>query len=251
MNSVKNSKEDLARLFKQWASVSDLVVKGNRSADEVSKVLQEIISPTKEPLQFTEPFSHISACNLMDANYIGIPEACKRLKITLTEEQLQSLEEIPFSEDVLRECKDTHVLVADFGLSILEVRKRVKDELFYSHEDAWCNSEQFAGETSKPCWRLIRKDMVSRSTRKTWQEQQELLDETEEVPSAREMAYTISLNYLSTGERMFENTYVRTSTVRASGRHVDVGGFGRDVLGVGSDWDDVCHAALGVASSRK
>ena len=65
------------------------------------------------------------------------------------------------------------------------------------------------------------------------------------------MVYTIVGHYLSTGERLFENVYVRTSSLDSDGLRVYVGHFDAGGLRVGYIWDDYRSAYLGLASARK
>lgn len=200
----------------------------------------------------SEPVTLETAREIMGRNFLDIAEALRHYNIAMTGDQHELLAEIPFSEDILCACKDSHILVADLDLSILEVRKWVGRELFFSTDSAWNNPEQFAGEKVESCWRLIRKDMVPEdSTNRTSHEQKKLISEEDEMPSARAMVYIIILNYLVTGERMFENIYVRTSTVCSYGYHVSVGRFDRNGLDVDGRWRPHCYDNLGVASSRK
>jgi len=151
---------------------------------------------------------------------------------------------------VLEQSKDTHVLVAVFPLSILDLRGKVEHSLFCSHKDAWYNKQAFAKERGEVTWQLVRKTEVANSTSKNWQEQQTLLGKDDEVPSAQVMVYTIIGHYLATGERLFEHIYVRTSW-DLDGYHVDVGRFGSRGLDVGGCWGGRRGGVLGVSSARK
>jgi hypothetical protein len=217
------------RLFKQIANIGKLVVDGKRDPLEVSRVLQVIIDQKRlekvlQPgylVNIEETEAQKSARQIMGRNFLGIPESCEHFSITPNRQFLEVLGEIPFSEDVLRVCYHSHVLVADFGLSILQVRKRVDRDLFYSHEDAQYNDKDFANYREQPCWRLIRKDMVpgydDPCYRKlSYKELRScLLTDKEEVPKPRQMVYAIILNYLATGERMFKYAYAITSTTES------------------------------------
>jgi hypothetical protein len=191
------------------------------------------------------------AREIMGKNFFGIEEAIKRFGLNPTRQQLAALSEIPFSEGALEQSKDTHVLVAVFPLSILEIRGKVEQKLFYSHESAWYNEESFAKERGKAGWQLVRKTPADNSFSKNWQEQQALLGKDEEAPSAQVMVYTIIGHYLATGERLFENIYVRTSSVDSDGSRVDVGSFDSEGLVVSGRWDDSRVGLLGVSSARK
>ncbi len=191
------------------------------------------------------------AREIMGKNYFGIEEAVQYFGVKPTRVQLSALAEVPFTEAELREVKDTHVLVAVFPLPILEIRGKVEHNLFYSHEDSWYNKESFAKDKGEAGWQLVRKTPVENSTNKTWQEQQALLVKNEETPKARVMVYTIIGHFLATGERLFENVYVRCSDVVSGGYRVYVGYFDSGGLYVcyysGGDRYDL----LGLSSARK
>jgi len=191
------------------------------------------------------------AREIMGKNFFGIEEAIKYFGVNPSEEQLKTLSEISFSEDVLRELKDTHILVAVFPISILEIRERAERNLFYSHENSWYNDQSFAREKGTISWELVKKTPVPNSTSKSWKEQQKLLQDNEQVPSAQIMVYTIIGHYLATKERLFENIYVRTSSLDSGGHRVDVCNFDSDGLRVGDYWDGGRLDALALASSQK
>jgi len=54
------------------------------------------------------------AREIMGTNFFGIEEAIKHFGVNPSKQQLAALAEVPFSEEVLRSAKDTHVLVAVF-----------------------------------------------------------------------------------------------------------------------------------------
>jgi hypothetical protein len=188
---------------------------------------------------------------IMGKNFLGVEEAIERFKLQLTDQDISRLKEIPFSENVLREHKNTHILIADFGLSIVGIKARVDRNLFYSKEDAWYTNQAFAQKESKPIWRLIRKDIVASSISKTYSQQQSLLTEGEETPEARAMVYTIILSYLVNGNRLFPNVYARCSDLASDGIRVNVGYFDSNGLHVLSNSDDYFNDYLGLAAARK
>lgn len=195
--------------------------------------------------------SQVKARKIVGKNFFGIEEAQKHFGVTPTKAQLGYLAEIPFSEEVLTACKDTHVLVAVLPMTFLEVRGKVEKKLFYSHEDAWYNNQAFANEKAELGWHLIRKTPVENSTAKNWKEQQAILSKDEETPTASVLVYTIIGHFLATGERLFEKVYVRTSSLASVGRRVDVGRFGAGGLDVSFWNDDRRDDGLGVSASRK
>jgi len=217
--------------------------KGN---DLATKVVRLIENGGFEP-----SISQKRAREIMGRNFFGIEEAIKHFGVNPSRAQTAALSEVPFTEEVLESVKDTHVLVAVFPMSVLDIRGKVERKLFYNHANSCYKKEAFAKDRSKTAWRLIRKTSVLDSTSKTWNGQQGLLDKSEETPSAQVMVYTIVGHYLATGERLFENVYVRTSSVDSDGLRVIVGRFNQDGLDVNRWWDYDRRDILGVSSARK
>lgn len=188
---------------------------------------------------------------IMGNNFFGVEEAIKHFGVNPSRRQLAVLGEVPFSDETLTACKDTHVLVAVFPLSILEICGKIPSgqRLFYNQD--WYNKEFFAKNRGEAAWHLVRKTPVANSTGKMWQEQQVLLSNKEETPVARVMVYTTVGHFLATGERLFEKIYVRTSSGGSDGCYVRVGHFDSEGLRVYDDWDDDCGDNLGVSSARK
>ncbi len=183
--------------------------------------------------------------------FFGFEEAIRHFKVRPTEEEYRLLAEVPFIEGVLREYRDTHILIAVFPLSILDIRERVKKNLFYSHRNALYNDQAFAKDKGEIGWHLVRKNIVPSSTRKTRQEQQALLPENEEIPSARVMTYTIIGHYKNSGERLFKKVYARCQCLSSHGSQVNIGVFDSGGLGVGPYQDGDRSGLLGFASSLK
>jgi hypothetical protein len=186
------------------------------------------------------------ARTIMGKNYFGFEEAIRHFGVNPSRQQLTALSEIPFSEAVLESCKDTHVLVAVFPVSILEIRSKVNAKLV-CYQD-WYNGESFAKECNDASWRLVRKTPVDNSTSKNWREQRALISKDEEIPTAQAMVYTIIGHLLATDERLFEDVRVRTASVSLNDRRVNVGFFDPERLGVYDFWDDCRNDDLGVAS---
>ena len=227
---------------------SDLATRVITSKDNdlANKVVRLIANGGFEPTT-----SQKRAREIMGRNMFGIEEAIAHFGINPTRQQLLALSEIPFTEAVLETCKDTHILVAIFPLSILEIKGRAKsaERLFYDQD--WYNKQAFAKERGEVEWRLIRKTPVEHSTSKTWDEQQALLSNEDETPKARVMVYAIIGHFLATGERLFEKIYLRCSDVDSDGNRVDVGRFDSDGLNVNFYWDDDRYGNVALSSARK
>ena len=192
----------------------------------------------------------LRAREIMGRNMFGIEEAIKHFGVNPSKDQLAALAEVTFSEQELSGKKDTHVLVAVFPLSILEIRGKVAESSLFYDQD-WYNKEAFAKGKGILSWHLVRKTPVANSTSKRWDEQQALLAKNEQTPTAQVMVYTIIGQYLATGERLFENVYVRCSDLGSDSNRVYVGLFDSRGLDVVNFWDVSRGDSLGVASSRK
>jgi hypothetical protein len=184
---------------------------------------------------------------IIGRNMFGVEDAIRHFGVSPTRQQTAALSKIRWREATLEQCRETHVLVAVFPLSIIEIRS--KGKLFYNQ--SWYNQEPFANNRGDVSWQLVRKTAVDNSTCKTWQEQQALLANNEETPSARVMVYTIVGYYLATSTHLFERLYVRTSDVDLRGRCVDVGFFNSGGLDVSSNGGDYHYDALGLSAARK
>ncbi len=217
--------------------------KGNDLAAKVVRLIQNG--------GFEATTSQKRAREIMGKNYFGIEEAIKHFGVNPSKQQLAALSEVPFTEATFKECKNTHILIAVFPLSILDIRGKIpsNQRLFYNKD--WYNKESFAKEKDETEWQLVQKTPVDNSTSKTWDEQQTLLAKNEETPTARVMVYTIIGHFLAIGERLFENVYVRCSDVDSRGIRVYVGCFDSLGLLVRSCWDGHRSGGLGVASARK
>ena len=255
MNVVSQEEERTLSVHKEHEFLSKMEAAGlnNELAQRVvqsknnrlaKKVVRFIKSGGVEPST-----SQKHTREIMGKNFFGVEEAIKHFGINPTNRQLAMLSEIPFSESVLQELKNSHILVAVFPISILEIRKKVDSKLFYNQD--WYSDQEFAKEKGELGWQLIRKTPVENSTSKNWQEQLALIPEEDEVPTAQVMVYTIAGHYLATNERLFENVYVRTSSLDSGGSRVDIGSFGSGGLRVPRYWDVGCICHLGLVSSRK
>ena len=193
------------------------------------------------------------AREIMGKNFFGIEEAIKYFGVNPTKQQLAYLAEVPFSEEVLKSCKDTHVPVAMFPLSILDIRgiaKKQSDQILFYSQD-WYNKQAFAMDKGEVGWQMVRKEPIANSTSKTRDGQQALLSKDEETPTARIVVYTMVGHFLVTGERLFEKIYVRCVDLDSDGYRVFIGYFDADGLFI-FRWDDAYRNNLiGLSAARK
>ncbi len=220
---------------------------------DIAKFIVSFLGANSKAMTSLNP-QWLRAREIMGRNFFGIEEAIKHFGVKPSEEQLAVLGKIPFSEDVLTACKDTHVLVAIFPMSILDVRSIVKEladqTLFFNNQD-WYNKQEFANDKGEVGWKLIRKVLIDNSTSKTWNEQQALLSKDEETPKAQVVVYTMISHFLATGERLFEKVYVRCVDLDSNGERVVVGYFVAKGIII-KFWEDDTHCDyVGVLSTRK
>ena len=142
----------------------------------------------------------ITPRGIMGRNFLGIEEVVNFYGVTFSPDELKALERVPFSEATLKECKDTHVLVAGCPMTVLDVRARAlatKPNTFYLPEkDAWFAGQAFANEKVDLRWYLIKQSGVEKSGSKTFANQKLLLGPEEEVPRVCELLYAAVLRLL-------------------------------------------------------
>jgi hypothetical protein len=203
------------------------------------------------------PEGHELARLILGDDYITAEEVAKVYNFSYSDEQLQHLEEtLPDMKTILWLRANEYILIAGppTELNLLQVRE-LDNKLFYSKTEGWYSNdkEKFArNDTTKAGeWLAIRKEAVPNSFSKTWKEQQELITDVEHVPNSSEVSYIITTYFKVREVRLFENKYVRTSSVDVDGDHVYVRDFDEDGLVVNRYRDDYRSDSIGVASSRE
>lgn len=179
--------------------------------------------------------TQIRAREIMGRNFFGAEEASKHFGVKPSAQELAYLSDIPFSEDTLTACRNSHVLIAVFPLSIRKIRHKVAPEVFYRdphypQEEEWDKGQAFAMNRGELGWHLVHKTAVSYSAYETWCEQQKLLNIHEKTPTARVLVYTMAAQRLSAGELLFiylGSDSVRCADLLSSGNHVVVSGYRR------------------------
>src|SRR3989344_6029384 len=157
------------------------------------------------------------------------------------------------SEEILKSCRDTHILVAVFPLSILDIRglaKKQSDRTLFCSQD-WYDEQAFAKDKGKVGWQLVRKEPIANSTSKTLNDQQALLSKDEETPTARVVIYTMVGHFLATGEYLLDKIYVHCVDLGSDGNRVFVGCFDAEGLHVYDWYDDDCYVSIGLSAARK
>lgn len=239
-------------------SINRLLRQTNGCTVLPEEIVAMLNQPEPSPAQLVMTQQH--AREIMGVNFFGIEEAVQHFGVKPTAKQLEKLAQIPFDQATLEQCKNSHALVAVFPLSIVNILAKIpRDPEMFSHDNP-CLGKVFASDKGEIGWHLVRKYPVGRSFDKTWSEQQDLLSEDEEVPTARVLIYTIVEHYLATGrpagdrgKQLFKCGFVRTRPLRFNGNIISVGDFDYDYGGLNLIEDDDVDAAprLGLASERK
>lgn len=249
---VRNASFKIIQGLGDVGGTEETVKRINSDQGYVDQIVKAVITGGYEPST-----GHVRARQIMGKNFFGPDDAMKHFGVQATRRQLAALSEIPFSEETLIACKNTHILIAVPSASILEIRELVsklklpkgQKAFFYSQD--WYNGEAFAKEKGQVGWYLVRKTPVDNSTGKNWDEQQALLGKDEETPSAQVMVYTIIAYFLATGERLFEGVYVRCSDLDSGGNRVCVGFFIAVWFILDGCWGSSRSVSIGGSSARK
>ncbi len=138
-------------------------------------------------------------------------------------------------------------------LSLVDIRATWPDR-FRQNTGRWYEQEQFSKSdlTGGTGWPATRETPANGSTKKSMEEQDKLLTDTEYVPNAAEMSWFVATLFGVRGVRLFEKTFVRTSSLAAHDVRVYVGCFGPlqgiDIIGV---WGNGRGVDLGLAPARR
>jgi hypothetical protein len=193
--------------------------------------------------------------NYVSDNFLGFAEVSDHLN-SLTYRHME--DKVPFTEEVLEACALGYILVADIGLSLLDMLGKAN----LSPQKRWYKNEEFAKRTDQPCWRLISLKPAKDSVDKTWSEQQSLIPDTHEVPSIRQVVYMTILQHMTIEKSeidfgldkwLFDRVDVRTCDVDSDGNHLDVGFsiYGRGGPSISCSNGKYGHLGLGVSIARK
>ena len=251
--SIHQEHEVLLKLEKaglnSWDAQRIIQSKGNVIAEEMLHVLRNgLYEPTK---------SHEMAREIMKNNFFGIADVMEQFGIRPTREQLKALADIPYSKATLEACKDTHVLVAVFPMSILQMaeneffRPLFNVNINKQEKNLWFKKERFSWDEGTVRWYLICKNPPESSFLKNWAEQLGQFG-TESDPAQIRIAVYATLGYfLKTGMRLFKEGMARCAELDMSGRRVTIGPFKDDGIRIQAWWDDSKAYFVGATSVRK
>ncbi|MFH0814484.1 MAG: hypothetical protein V1902_00100 [Candidatus Falkowbacteria bacterium] len=195
-----------------------------------------------------EPYKRTTAQvklrEIMGKNMFGIEDALMHFDAWATSGQIAALDEIPYSKNVLRECKETHVLIADFGLSIRDMWKMHR-RLFRYRDKMPDAPSEFLEKRAAPQWRLIAKyakiDICNAEDGDTLA----TLGNDEEMPIARELVYAAIGMRLARGEILFHDVRIRTDEGRRfEGWYMHIGPHDEE-YGLGIFYGGLMHGSVG------
>lgn len=200
------------------------------------------------------------AQEIMGENFFGTEEASHFFRVVPSEPQLAALETVPWSERTLSACHATHVLVAFCcSNSILDYRERFP-HLFRSQN--WYEEEAFAfGRGGLTYWGLVQKEPPKNSFNCSWKEQlgmTRMPDSNESaghIPHAGDLVHMLIGHFLKTGERLLEDTCVRSITHITFKRSYDqtqvhIGFFDVSGMAIGKSWNGHRHERVGLCLMR-
>ncbi|MCH8741699.1 hypothetical protein IH779_02265 [Patescibacteria group bacterium] len=200
---------------------------------------------------------------IMGNNFLGVEEVVEHFGISLVQEELAKIAEVPFFEATLQECKDSHVLF--LGVPVNRVGNPLTvnyfrdmfpadSPRFWAYQDSRYDRERFATEeTCELRWYLLRKSILDESRPLDYKEQNYLLQENEYRERAIVYIFCELLMFRARSELLFKDDWVWCTDVDSDGSQVRVGrplvSEGLYVsLGFGGHY---VHHPLGLIPARK
>jgi hypothetical protein len=172
-----------------------------------------------------------------------------------TAEQLAERDVLPYAEATLRECAGTHVLLATHPLDLPSIHAG-HPTLFWNDPDApWFADQrqqyEWSAQVITAPWLLVRMDVVPGSWSKSIDAQKQHVAST--LPRERlilpgEYAYTATLHYLVTWQKLCKGYWVRFPVQAAEGHWVSAGWLGGQLFV--PYWDDSPIERVAVCSVR-
>jgi len=180
--------------------------------------------------------------------------ATSHMMITYTVTEIMALAGSLPPKNVLTWCKNNGYVVLPAppqALSLLGIKETTITNLF-SKTDGYYADQKFARKDKTSFgWLLIKKTPVSGSISKTWNEQNKLLSVFEKVPNIAEMCWFITIYFEVRSIRLFEEIYVRTSSLDSDSRRVDVGYFRSEGFSVNILDIDDRYGCIGLSAARR
>lgn len=189
---------------------------------------------------YTPLLTESDAKNVMGENFVGRKEAQHAIGYEPDWQLEHLMQFIPVSRELLRECKDTHILVPGYPLSILDLQgvleSRFQKDIFAfpitdkKYPLPLYFDQPFARTKAGLRWFLVRKSVMLNSYDKNFDQQCEMLNQGEECPEAWELAYAMALYAAVKGIRLYEHDWAISKTIAT---RPDVGIRGHVTIGCG------------------
>lgn len=195
-----------------WGAVGDradvVAQKLIGDKDYTARVARLMLNEGYEPTT-----SQVEAHEIMGDNFFGVEDAMKRFQVIPTPRDLAVLSYVPWSKETLLKCKDTHVLVAVFPLSVLQIAETYEEGVCFYESGIFggvfrIDRHGFASKQgSEPRWYLIKKtpQCASYAGQGDWRH----VSEDEEVLEARVAMYTI-IGFRKTSVSPLLNNHIHT-----------------------------------------
>lgn len=220
---------------------------------EDKRLARKIVAHIKSKIPGYDPsVSQARARDIMRENFLGAKEVAEYFGIQLTQKELAKIAELPFSEETLQECKDTHILFLgtdhDSKGEPLTIKRfyQMFPKIFLDPKKSRLGRESVAvakgsedfvnKETPELRWYLISKSILEGS-KKDFQEQNTLLKKQEYRERAIVYIYMVFLLFKVTGERLFQRNGVTCLDITSMNERVFIGYFSDDGLIFTTRWD--------------
>ena len=158
-----------------------------------------------------------------------------------TSDELETLRDTFPSSSLVRWCINKDFIIVPpppCKLTALQLRDLPTSRFAQKKSWEWFTENSFfSEEKTQTGWYVIKKTPISESEQCSWDEQEQLLQSSERVPNVAELAWVVSIYFHVRGVRLFENVYVRTSSISQLGNHVYFGCHEQDgfILKEGND----------------
>lgn len=198
----------------------------------------------------------LRAREIMGENFFGAEEAGQHFGVsgsrTTGPREFQKLAKIPFSEEVLIDCKDTHILVAVFPLSLLDLLRVFEAERFTFRHSFLDGNPLLMKKGAETGWYLLPKKLDEKFFRKDWGQQNKERARYQEVLSTSVVVYVMAASWLHQRAILYKDHDVRTvsTTYGHNNTHVSVC-LGSGGLLLSDIHDTEAQVKLGLAVCRK
>jgi hypothetical protein len=217
---IATTSQAVQKLFQEGVAVPDFqaVVNDKVYREQLASfMIRRGVDP--DPPFPAENVDQARARAIMGQNIIGLADVYHVFQEPFTKEQLDALENIPFSVETLVQYMHTHVLVADLGYSVNALAEKLpvafgkkRDKpLEYSDMSAMCCE-------SSVRWRLVRKNPDK--NRYWWMSRLEQISRSprgENVPTIRTLSYFVAMMHASQNVLLTRDVCLRSRDVFKGG----------------------------------